>query len=165
MQILDWITSKRIEKRELASLVCLVLLSTFTVALSAQSLSTPFGPTALNSPAHDITVAGTIQQLITTHTSGAPLGAQLVVDGPQGSFTANLGLNLRAEVQKSLSQGAPVQISGFMKAIDGKQFLMARTLTIADKQIVIRNENGVPVHPSQRSGVAANNSALYRSTK
>jgi hypothetical protein len=57
-------------------------------------------------------MAGTVQQLITTHPFGTPAGVQLAVDGPQGLFTASLGPNLSREVQQNLSEGAPIQISG-----------------------------------------------------
>lgn len=172
MQIRNWITSKRVETRTFALLSCLVLLSMFThtVVLAAeqpnvQSTSTPFRAQALNNPAHDSAMSGTVQRLITNHKPGVPAGFQLLVDGPQGSFTASLGSNLSREVQLSLSQGAPVQISGVMQTINDKEYLLARTLTVSGKQTIIRNENGFLVHTSQRSRASANNSALYRSAK
>ena len=171
MQIRNWINSKRVETRNFVFFFCLVLLSmtTFSVAQAQQpgapSTSTPFGTTGLNTPANDITMSGAVQQLITAHKADTPVGLQLVVDGPQGSFTASLGPNLSREVQQSLSEGAPVQISGQMQTIKGQQYLLARKLTINGKQIVIRNENGFLVHTSQRSRASVNNSDLYRSAK
>src|SRR5579862_8300273 len=126
MQIRNWITGKRIEMREFIFLFCLVLLSllTHTVVVAAEQpgVQSPFGVTGLNNSAHDIIMAGTVQQLVTTHTTGAPAGFQLAVDGPQGSFTASLGPNLSPEVQQSLSQDVPVQVSGQMQIINGKQY-------------------------------------------
>jgi hypothetical protein len=167
MQIRNCINSKRVETRKFVSLFCLVLLSmlTFSVAQAQQprvpSTSSPFGSTGLNTPAKDITMAGTIQQLITAHEAGTPVGLQLVV----GSFTASLGPNLSREVQQSLPEGAPVQISGQMQTINGQQYLLARKLTINGKQIVVRNDNGFLVHTSQRSRASVNNTSLYRSAK
>ena len=169
MQILDWIISKQLEKKHLASFSCLVLLYMFTHAVAlaqqpgAQSPSTPFGSTGLHTPVQDITMAGKVEQLVTT--TGTPAGLQLAVDGQQGSFTASLGSSLSREMQQSLSQGASVQISGTMQTIDGKQYLIARKLTINGKQTIIRNENGFLVHAKSRSGASVNNSALYRSAK
>ena len=171
MQIRNWINSKRVETRNFVFLFCLVLLSmtTFSVAQAQQpgapSTSTPFGTTGLNTPANDITMSGAVQQLITAHKADTPVGLQLVVDGPQGSFTASLGPNLSREVQQSLSEGAPVQISGQMQTINGQQYLLARKLTIEGKQVVVRNENGFLVHASQRARASVNDSALYRSAK
>ena len=169
MQIRNWITSKRVETRTFALLSCLVLLSMFThtVVLAAEqpNVRTPSPAQALNNPAHDSAMTGTVQRLITSRTPGVPAGFQLLVDGPQGSFTASLGSQLSREVQEGLSQGAPVQISGVMQTINDKEYLLARTLTVSGKQTIVRNENGFLVHTSQRSRTSANNSAFYRSAK
>src|ERR1700760_1457911 len=107
MQIRNWIISKRIERRMLSLLFCLALLSMFTGAV-AHAAGQPVSLTAkeLSNPAHDITTAGTVQQLTP---AGARSGLQLVVDGAEGSFTASLGSSLDHEVEQSLSQGASVQ--------------------------------------------------------
>ena len=68
MHIRNWINSKRVETRNFVFLFCLVLLSmlTFSVAQAQQprvsSTSTPVGSSGLNTPAKDITMAGTVQQ-------------------------------------------------------------------------------------------------------
>jgi hypothetical protein len=49
-----------------------------------------------------------------------------------------------------------------METINGKSYLMARKLTVAGNQIVIRNEHGFLVH-SQHGSV--NNPALSRGAK
>ena len=93
MQILDWITGGRVEKKESASFFCLILLSMFTHAAAlaqqpgVQATSTTFESSTLGTPAHDVAMAGTVQQVITTHTLGAPAGVQLVAQGSQGAFT------------------------------------------------------------------------------
>jgi hypothetical protein len=106
-------------------------------------------------------MTGSVQQLITVHASGL----QLVVDGPQGSFTASLGPKLSSEVRQSLSRGAPVQVVVIQQTVNGKQYLLVRKLTVAGKETIVRNENGFLVHTSQRSRAAVNPAALYRSAK
>jgi hypothetical protein len=166
MQILDWITCSRVGRKESASFFCLVLLSIFTHAPAlAQAPPTPFESSTLSTPAHDVTVAGTVQQVITTHTLGAPAGTLIVAEGPQGSFTASLGSALSDQVRQTLSPGTPVQVSGVMQTINGKSYLMARKLTVAGDQFIIRNEHGFLVHSQQRSQASANNSALSRGAK
>lgn len=172
MQIRNGLFSKRLEKRDLVPSFCLVLLYLFThvVALAAQepgtqSPSTHSASAGAQTPVHDLTMSGAVQHLITAHTSGALAGFQLVVNGPQGSFTASLGSSLSREMQQSLLQDTPVQISGTMQTIDGEQYLLARKLTVNGNQIVIRNENGFLVHTKSRSGASIKNSALYRSAK
>jgi hypothetical protein len=169
MQILGWTASRRVETRKFIFLVCLVLLSmpAFSVAQTKQPGAQPtLSSTELNTPAHDITKTGTVRELITPHTSGTPAGIQLVVDGPQGSFTASLGPSLSSEVRQSLSQGSSVQVAVIQQTINGKQYLLVRKLTVAGEQTIIRNENGFLVHtPSRRSSASVNTTALYRSAK
>jgi hypothetical protein len=155
MQIRNWTINTQVDKLGSAYFFYLVLFYLLfpAAAIHAQSSSVP---TAM---------AGTVRQLITAPAAGAPAGFEVVVDGPQGIFTASLGPNLSREVQQSLSSGTPIQISGTMQAIDGKDYLMARKLTVDGSQIVIRNEYGFLVHAPPRSHAVQNNSALYRSAK
>ena len=163
MQILDWIASKRVVTRKSAFLIFLVLLSlpAFSVAQARQPAAQP--ASGFDTPARDITMTGTVQQLIAAHSSGL----QLVVSGPQGLFTASLGPNLSSEVRHSLSQGAPVQLSVIQQTISGKQYQLVRTLTVAGKKTTIRNEKGFLIRTpsSKRSRASANPAALYRSAK
>jgi hypothetical protein len=165
MQILDWIAGKLVGTKNFVFLSCLVLLSipAFSVAQTRQPRAqSTVSSTGFNTPAHDISMTGTVRQLITAHTSGL----QLVVDGSQGSFTASLGPQLSSEVRQSLSQGAPVQVSVIQQTINGKQYLLVRKLTVAGKETVVRNEDGFLVHTSsQRARASVNPAALYRSAK
>jgi len=169
MQIFDWITCGRVGKKE--SFFCLILLYIFAHAVAlaqqpgVQVASTPFESTALGSPVHDIAITGTVQELTTAQTLGAPGGIQLVVEGPQGAFTASLGSMLSDQVQQTLSPGTPVQISGVMETINGKSYLLARKLSVAGDQIVIRNDHGFLVHSQRRSHASVNNSALSGGAK
>ena len=166
MQILHWITGRRVEKKESASFFCLILLSIFTHAAalaqqpSVQAASTTFESTTLGTPAHDVAMAGTVQQVITTHTLGAPIGIQLVAQGSQGAFIASLGSALSDQVRQALTPGTPVQVSGVMETINGKSYLLARKLTVAGDQVIIRNAHGFLVHSQRHS-----NSALSRGAK
>jgi hypothetical protein len=166
MQILHRITCKRVQRRRFASLFCLVLLSTLTLAAAlAQAAPGPFESSTLSTPAHDVTMAGTVQELITTHTPAAPTGTQLVAAGSQGSFTASLGSALSDQVRQTLSPDTPIQVSGVMETINGKSYLLARKLTVAGNQVIIRNEHGFLVHSQQRSHGSVNNPALSRGAK
>ena len=147
MQIPDRITCRP------ASLFCLVLLSMFTPAAApAQTAAPRFESDTLGTPAHDVAIAGTVQQVITTHTPGEPIGVQLVAEGPQGSFTASLGSALGDQVRQTLQPGTAVQVSGVATTINGKSYLLARKLTVAGNQIMIRNQHGFLVHNSASRG-------------
>jgi hypothetical protein len=159
MQILDWITCRRVGRKGFASFFCLVLLSTFTHAIARAQQ--PSHSAALDNPAHDITMSGSVERVVTTRTAGAPLGIQLVVEGPQGAFTANLGSTLGDKVLQTLSPGTPVQVSGVMQTINGNSYLLARKMTVAGNQVIVRNQHGFLVHSQQRTQT----SALYRGAK
>jgi hypothetical protein len=172
MQIHTWFNRKRSQRRGFTSAFYLLLLCMLTHSLAliaeqtrVQSPSTQFGPTALDKPAQDITVSGTVQQLIKTHVPGAPAGVQLLIASPQGAVTASLGSNLSRTVLQSISKGAAIQISGGMQTINGKEYLLARNLTIGSNQIIVRNEHGFLTHHPTRSRASVNSSALYRSAK
>jgi hypothetical protein len=163
MKMLDWIFNRRVEAKKIAFLLCLALLSmpAFSLAQARQPVAQPVS--VFNTPARDITMTGTVQRLVAVHSSGL----QLVVSGPQGSFTASLGPNLSSEVRHSLSQGAPVQLSVIQQTISGKQFRLVRALTVAGKKTTIRNEKGFLIRTpsSKRSRASANPAAFYRSAK
>jgi hypothetical protein len=171
MKIFDWITCRRVGKKECASFFCLVLLSILAHAVAlaqqpgVQAASTPFEATVPGTSVHDIAITGTVQELITAQTPGAPGGIQLVVEGPQGAFTASLGSMLSDQVQQTLSPGTPVQISGVMQTINGKSYLLARKLNLAGDQIIIRNDHGFLVHSQRSSHASLNNSALSGGAK
>jgi hypothetical protein len=172
MQTRTWFNRKRSQRRGFISAFYLLLLCmlTHSVALTAeqirvQSPSSQFGPTALDKPAQDVTVSGTVQQLVKTHVPGAPAGVQLLIASPQGAVTASLGPNLSRTLLQSMSKGAAIRISGGMQTINGKEYLLARNLTIGGDQIIVRNEHGFLTHYPTRSRASANSSALYRSAK
>jgi hypothetical protein len=163
MKLLDWIFSRRVETRKFAFLFCLALLSlpAFSLAQARQPVAQP--ASVFETPTRDITMTGTVQQLIAAHSSGL----ELVVSGPQGLFTASLGPHLSGEVRHSLSQGAPVRLSVIQQTISGKQYQLIRTLTVAGKRTTIRNEKGFLIRTpsSERSRASANPAAFYRSAK
>lgn len=146
MHIFDWIASRWVERN--GPFFCLVLLYTFThIALAEQPGVQPV-PTSFD--------AGTL---------GTPAGIQLVVDGPQGAFTAILGPALSDQLRQTLLPGAPVQVSGVKETINGQSCLLARKLTVAGNQVIIRNEHGFLVHSQQRSRASVNNSVLSPGAK
>jgi hypothetical protein len=110
-------------------------------------------------------MAGTLQQIISTRTPGTPAGIQLAADGPQGAFIAILGPALSDSLRETLLPGAPVQISGVKEAINGQSYLLARKVTVAGNQVIIRNEHGFLVHSQQRSRASVNNSVLSPGAK
>jgi hypothetical protein len=122
---------------------------------SAQSSSAPpasfAGLNSASSPG-EITVLGTIRQVISNREAGGPAGVHILIDGPLGSFDASLGSNLPGDVLQALSNGVPVQITGVVRSANGKNFLQVRQLSVGGKQITIRNANGFLVHNPSWAG-------------
>jgi hypothetical protein len=104
------------------------------------------------SAARETNFTGTIDQLVAGHIAGRPAGLHLLVNGPNGVIDASLGSYVSAEVQHAIAKGAAVQLSGVTRTIDGTQYLLTRTLTVAGHSINIRNEHGFLIHPRANNG-------------
>jgi len=102
--------------------------------------------------AHEITLTGNVQEVVTKHVAGSPAGMHLLIDGPQGTVDANLGPYLSKETQEALHMGTPVQITGAIETLHGKQILLARELIFGGQIITIRSPHGflVRAHATRR---------------
>jgi len=112
---------------------------------------------------NEITVVGTIRQVLTERAPGRPQGINLVLAGPQGVFDVPVGPFLASDVKESLSTGQQVQIAGTLRTLNGKSYLLAREMTVAGRQVTVRNDRGLLVRTqlpaassSQRSRVGLN---------
>ncbi len=108
------------------------------------------------SPAYDITrettLIGTIQEVVTSPVAGSPAGMHLLVGGPEGVVDTHVGSFLSKETKKALQAGAPVQIVGATLTTNGKDYLLARQLTVGGRTLTVRNERGLLVYePSARA--------------
>ena len=125
-------------------------------APSTSSRATSEGQATIN----EITVTGTIQQVVSEPAPGRPQGLHLVLASPQGAVDVSVGPYLASDVKESLSAGEPVQIAGVMRTFNDQNYLLARELTIAGRLVTVRNQHGFlvrsqsrPASPSQRSQV------------
>jgi hypothetical protein len=144
----------QIEKKKTSqgSLICqtlgLLLLASIVPASSraqnAPRVAAPQAhPWAANTTAKTETkVSGTIQQVSSKH--GA---TQLVVESSNGAVTADLG-PYASGTAKCLSAGDHIEIAGWTRTSNGNNVMVARQVTAGERQIVIRNEHGIPVHPA-----------------
>ncbi len=90
----------------------------------------------------EITVSGTIQQVVTKHSTGSPVGVHILVGSSQGVVNVSAGPHLAEDVLKALSVGTQIDVTGIKQTINGESYLMARQLVVAGQQITIRNEHG-----------------------
>jgi hypothetical protein len=129
--------------------LCVVLMSAAACGLPASAKEAQL---LGYSPARETTFTGTIDQVVAGHTAASPAGLHLLVNTSNGVVDASLGSYVSAEVQQSLAKGAAVQLSGVTRSIDGTQYLLTRTLSVADHATRIRNEHGFLIHPRANNG-------------
>jgi len=131
----------------IAGLVADLLVAILAVPLFAQPApgtrpAQGFGP--VYDSAHEITLNGTIQTIVTAHVKGSPAGMHLLVTGPEGNVVdAHLGPFLNKATREALQEGTPVRIVGAMTILHGKSYLYARLLTVNDRTITVRSTHGV----------------------
>ena len=122
-----------------------LMFASFTHPSYAQSAETKtvrgFGP--YYDAAHESTLTGTVQEVVTKHEAGVPPGMHLLVVGPQGIVDAHLGPFMNKTTTAKLVAGMPVQIVGANVTVRGKQYLLARELTVSGKTVTIRSKRGM----------------------
>lgn len=122
-----------------------LLFALCAISLSAQTAldSRAQHPSALGyDKAHEITLNGTIQEVVSRHVPGSPVGLHLLVAGHKGTVDAHLGPYLTKDTQEALRAGTLVQITGAMATLHGREYLLAREVTAAGGTVTVRSKNG-----------------------
>ena len=128
-----------------AWLLACLLLAILAVPLGAQLAPETRATRAVGpvyDAAHEITLNGTIQEVVTKRVAGSPVGMHLLVAGPEGVVDAHVGPYLTKDTQEALHAGLPVQIVGAVEQLHGKSILLARQLIFGGRTVTVRNENG-----------------------
>ncbi len=129
----------------IAGLLTGLLFAVVTIQPSAQTAaeSRAHRPLSLGyDKVHEITLNGTLQEVVTKRVAGSPVGMHLLVAGPDGIVDAHLGAFLTKDTQEALHPGLPVQIVGAMQDLNGKNFLLARQVIFGGRMVTVRSENG-----------------------
>jgi hypothetical protein len=126
-----------------ADLLIGLLFAVLAVPLCAQTarVGRGFGP--VYDAAHETTLDGTVQQVITTHATGSPAGMHLLVAGPQGTVDAYIGTFLNSETKDLLRAGASLHIVGATSSLHGKEYYLARQLTVGGHTVTLRSKRGL----------------------
>ncbi len=131
-----------------AAMLILTLVAMPAFAQKAGQIPSQSGVIPVYDSAHEVTVQGNIENVVTGTTWGGPLGTHLVVATPRGPVDAHLGpFATKGPNALNLHAGEAVQMVGAMAMIEGKEVLLARTLTVGGQTRVIRNERGFLVQP------------------
>jgi hypothetical protein len=128
-----------------AGLLAGLLLAILAVPLGAQLAPETRATRAVGpvyDAAHEITLNGTIQEVVTKRVAGSPVGMHLLVAGPEGVVDAHVGPYLTKDTQEALHAGLPVQIVGAVEQLQGKSILLARQLIFGGRTVTVRSENG-----------------------
>ena len=128
-----------------AGLLAGLLLAILAVPLGAQLAPETRATRAVGpvyDAAHEITLNGTIQEVVTKRVAGSPVGMHLLVAGPEGVVDAHVGPYLTKDTQEALHAGLPVQIVGAVEQLHGKSILLARQLIFGGRTVTVRTENG-----------------------
>jgi hypothetical protein len=128
-----------------AGLLAGLLLAILAVPLGAQLAPETRATRAVGpvyDAAHEITLNGTIQEVVTKRVAGSPVGMHLLVAGPEGVVDAHVGPYLTKDTQEALHAGLPVQIVGAVEQLHGKSILLARQLIFGGRTVTVRSENG-----------------------
>lgn len=111
---------------------------------------------------HEITVTGSIEEVVTKHEIGSPAGMHLLVTGPDGTVDAHLGAFLSKETKEALHKGLPIQVTGAVETLHGRQYLLARQIIYGGRTVTIRSKTGFLLGASGSRHVA---SSRVRNTK
>jgi hypothetical protein len=135
--------------RMIAGLLTSLLFAILTVPLTAESTPESHAARPMSfgyDKAHEITLNGTIQEVVTQRIAGSPAGLHLLISGSQGMVDAHLGAFLSQDTRDALHSGEWVQIVGAMTKINGKDYLLARQLILGDRTVAIRTQRGFLLH-------------------
>ena len=130
--------------RIFAGLLTGLLFAIFTLTLQPSAQTAPAtGAQHLGyDKTHEITVNGTIQEVVSKSVSGSPYGLHLLLATPQGTVDAHIGPYMTKDTQAALVAGQHVQIVGAVETIHSINILLARQLIFAGRMVKVRSENG-----------------------
>jgi hypothetical protein len=144
--------------RKLAGGLCLI------AALSISLLAMPLGANQLKrtvvTPQYDvskeITLEGTVENLVKNPAPGMILGAHLLVSTTEGMVDAHIGnYVISGPHAASFASGQAVKLVGVMIEANGHSVLIVRTIETENHTIVVRNEHGFLVFPGSRPSLQA----------
>jgi hypothetical protein len=135
----------------LGALLPVVLVALFAVPAGAQAAdaSAPArGPVPMYNNAHEITINGSVQQVVTKREIGSPAGMHLIVSGATGTVDAHIGPYLTKSMKSAMHTGLPLEVVGTMITIRGKQMLLARQLKYGGQTLYVRSKGGTLLMPA-----------------
>ena len=92
--------------------------------------------------ANEVSVTGTIHEIVNGSTSGLPAGINLLLDSSPSFQYVSLGSQLNSSTKSELAAGQAVTLKGIVTSIDGQKVFVVRELTVNQQTTHIRNAKG-----------------------
>ena len=132
------------------------------IPLGAQTAAKPVNPRPwmqAYDPAHEISIEGTVQEVVSHRIPGSPIGLHVIVSAAQGPLDVHLGPYMSKATVESLKSGTPIGIIGAMMQVNGRDYLLARQINFNGQSVTVRAESGVLVRTVNRTWQASSESA------
>jgi hypothetical protein len=143
----------------LRNAAALVIALSFALALPAGAQSANRKGLAAFDATHEVTLQGTIKEVVTHPPAGSPLGMHLTVATTTGTQDVHVGSYLPKHVTENLLHAnAQVIVVGSSVNLAGKNIFLARQLVVGGQTIAVRSEHGALIWPKSDS----NNRDLVR---
>jgi hypothetical protein len=152
--------SKETNMRKFAGVLC--LLMTLAISLFAGPMYADESAAlkrTVTAPKYDmskeVTLKGTVQDVVMRPAAGSIMGAHLMVATAQGVVDAHIGnLVFSGKDGVSFSSGQSVKLTGIMTTFNQKSVFLVRTIETGSTTITVRNDHGFLVSPGQRMRLA-----------
>jgi hypothetical protein len=132
------------------ALLALISLAAPAYAQTPEVAARPSGPFSYE-VGKETTLRGTVSSVLEKPSPGMIMGAHLLLETSSGTVDASLGrFALIGRDALSVSAGQPIQVTGVMKALQGKQVFLVRTVKANGLVYPIRNKHGLPLSPQTR---------------
>jgi hypothetical protein len=103
----------------------------------------------------EITLEGTVQNLVKKPAPGMIPGAHLIVSTGQGTVDAHIGNHVLADPAASFGSGQAVKLVGVMMEVNHQSVFIVRTIQTEKRTIVVRNDHGFLMFPGSKTSLAA----------
>ncbi len=105
--------------------------------------------------AKEVTIEGTIQQLVKKPTAGTMLGTHLIVTSPKGTIDAHIGGFVeRGPHAYSPAVGQSVKLVGVMSTFKNKSVFLTRTIETGNRTFEVRTVRGYLIVPGVKGKLA-----------
>lgn len=141
-----------------------LLFAWAAVPAGAQSTSkpAPVHPAPLYDVSKEVTLQGTVSNVVTKPGTGMLLGNHLIVGTAQGAVDAHVGRALEGKNPIKVKSGDAVKLTGVMATIQHNQVFLVRSVEDNGTTYAVRSDHGLLLKPANRSANSAPKGGLQR---